>query len=65
MDNKEKIKTELQNTIKELDKLMILKEDISTNWNDVIASTFITKYKQIETNIKKLISEIEELEKIL
>ena len=65
MEYNEKIKNELQNTINELDKLMLLKDDISTNWNDLIATTFTTKYKQIEADIKKLINEIEELKKLI
>ena len=47
MDEKEKIRTELQNTIKELEKLMVLKEDISSKWNDPIATAFTTKYNKI------------------
>lgn len=65
MEDKEKIKNELQNTINELGKLMVLKEQISSNWNDVIAKAFTTKYNKIENDIEKLIKEIEEIKKIL
>ena len=57
MEDKEKIKNELQNTINELGKLMVLKEQISSNWNDVIATAFTTKYNSmviISTSIFRL-----------
>lgn len=63
MNEKEIIKSEIQNTINELDKLMILNDDIATNWNDIVATTFFTKYKQIEANLAKAIQELDELQK--
>ena len=65
MDNKEKVKKDLQEAVKELEKIMNLDEPIKSNWNDEIATTFESKYKKIEKDITNLINEIEELQKII
>lgn len=65
MDNKEKVKKDLQEAVQELKKIMNLDEPIKSNWNDEIATTFESKYKKIEKDITNLINEIEELQKII
>lgn len=65
VEEKEKIKNKLQETVQELNKLMKLKEPILTNWNDDIAKMFDTKYKKIERQIEEIAKEIEELQKLL
>jgi predicted translin family RNA/ssDNA-binding protein len=65
VEEKEKIKNKLQETVQELNKLMKLKEPILINWNDDIAKMFDTKYKKIERQIEEIAKEIEELQKLL
>jgi len=65
MDNKEKVKKDLQEVVQELEKIMNLDEPIKSNWNDEIATTFESKYKKIEKDITNLINEIKELQKII
>jgi uncharacterized protein YukE len=65
MDNKVKIKENLQKAVTELQKLMQLQDSIQANWNDDISKVFEEKYKQIEKNINELVNEITELEKLI
>ena len=65
MDDKERLKNKLQETINELKNLSSIKEPILSNWNDEIAIKFNEKYKAIEKEIDTIIKGIEELQKLV